>query len=149
MLLLLDTWTSGFVFEAVEWAVVVLDLKTIDKYLERVAQAERIHHREGAAFCCIRYWDGLPTWWGYSEAWEELYTDSVQIVNHLQAGNEQGQSFATSCTMLVVTPEGVAWETTLKSSPGTAGTEVVTKAVLLELKLRQQVVERTTGQPTA
>jgi len=147
MILLMDVWTSGNDYHDVpEWAVVSLTDERIQLYLDRIYLAQKISGVEHAAFHSIEYWDNMPVWVGCSEVWEELYPEDVQIVSHLQAGNEQGESFGTECTMLVVTPGGVSWKTTMKSAPGTAGTEEVSKAMLLELKLRQAIVSRRTGQ---
>lgn len=135
MILLLDIWSSNnLYYDCPEWACVSLDLDRIQLYLNRIDLARRISETEHAAFHAIEYWDNMPVWVGYSEVWEDLYPESAQIVEHLQAGDEQGQSFATECTMLVVTAEGVAWKTTMKSSPGTAGTEIVPTAMLQELR---------------
>lgn len=145
MILLLNVWTHGSMVDEPEWALVSLNNDMIQTYLNRIALAQSIADANAPLptfFDHIRYWDGKPVWIEYCEIWEELYTNSVQIVEHLQAG-EHGLPLATSCTMLLVTSEGISWETTLKNSPGVSGTDVVTKTVLLELKLRQNMV---TGQ---
>lgn len=133
MLLLLKAWGSGD-YDSPEWAVVSLTPSKIQVYLGRIDLARRISDTEHAAFHTIEYWDNMPVWVGYSEVWEELYPETAQIIEHLQAGNELGQPLGTECTMLVVTPEGVAWETTLKNSPGTVGTETVSSGMLRELR---------------
>ena len=150
MILLLDVWTGGgghCYYDPPEWACVSLDRARINLYLDRIDRARQISDVEHAAFHAIEYWDNMPVWVGYSEVWEELYPESAQIVEHLQAGNEKGTTFRTECTMLVVTPEGVSWKTTLKGSQGTAGTDEVTDAMLLELRQRKQALEcEETGQ---
>lgn len=143
MILLLNVWTHGnMAADEAEWALVSLNNNMIRTYLDRIDLAQRIADTDPVAFFDhIRYWDSKPVWVEACEIWEELYTESVQIVDHLQAG-EHGLPLSTSCTMLIVTEEGISWETTLKNSPGTSMTDIVTKAMLLELKIRQQALEK-------
>lgn len=139
MLLLMSTWTSGTgECSDVAWALASLSIETIQKYLARIAMAEKLYEQEGADFFCIKYWDGLTVWEGYCEIWEDVYQESVQIIEGLQPG--QHSNVATECTFLEVTHEGICWETSLKDSLGTAGTDLVTKAMLLELLLQQQAL---------
>ena len=135
MILLMDAWThDNYECEQAEWAVVSLSIDTIDNFLDRITQAQALCEISGASFYRIEYWDIGPVWIGCCEVWEELYPETVQIVEHLQAG-EHGLPLHTECTRLIVTDEGVSWETTFKNSPGTAGTETVTTAMLEKMRL--------------
>ena len=134
MILLLNTWEHNrHCVDPVDWAVVSLSVDTIDNYLDRIQEAQELRTISGASFSHIEYWDVGPVWIGPCEVWEDLYPEPVQIVEHLQAG-EHGLPLHTECTNLTVTYEGVSWETSFKDSFGTAGTDLVTIAVLEQLR---------------